>query len=527
MSPLAIALALALQAAAAKSPARPEFARVATLAMEAVWRPVAALVADFDGDRVLEVAVASCARGKSSARRLEIWRGVPGSFARAKSIDLTPDVVAFATGDVLAGNGAEILLFNGSGAFALAPLAGEARAERLVECDFLWQVPDSSTVHVWQDGVMDLDGDGLDDLVLPEPGGFLVCAQRRPREGGAFGVVSRLRVPEEADAGGVWVSATRRDGPAVRGRRQRPNYTLELTEGEEETIGSRPAILAQASESVSSPHFADWDADGDLDLIVQTSHHLHVFTQERGRFAAMVAHTLELPVDVDAARRLDASYSAHAVDLDLDRRADCVIFAGDKRSEDVRTQGLFFTHAGAKEGPAPFGKDGRPSNLLVFAGFVSGPRFVDLDGDRYPELVLRAVRPDLIDQLRSASSKAIDAELYIYRNRRGVLSRQPDVTWKRTIPLERFQLTAEFCGDLTGDGISELLARDEPEKLRVMLLRAQGSADKSTWSLFDKPLWETAIHEDAAVEVVPPRSGETKPSVLVIEPTQVLFVRFG
>ena len=163
----------------------------------------------------------------------------------------------------------------------------------------------------------------------------------------------------------------------------------------------------------------------------------------------------------------------------------------------------------------------------MFAGFISGPRFVDLDGDRYPELVLRAVRPDLIDQLRSASSKSIDAELYVYRNRRGVLSRQPDVTWKRTIPLERFQLTAEFCGDLTGDGISELLARDEPEKLRVMFLRSQGSADKSTWTLFDKPLWETAIHEDASVELVPPRAGQSKPSVLVIEPAQVLLVRFG
>jgi hypothetical protein len=152
---------------------------------------------------------------------------------------------------------------------------------------------------------------------------------------------------------------------------------------------------------------------------------------------------------------------------------------------------------------------------------------VDLDGDKFPELVLRAVRPDLIDQLRSASSKSIDAELYIYRNRRGSLSRQPDVSWKRTIPLERFQLTAEFCGDLTGDGLCELLVRDEPEKLRVMFLRSQGSGDKSTWTLFDKPLWETSIQEDAEVELVPPRAGEAKPSVFVIESGQVLFVRFG
>ena len=515
------------QASAPKTP-KPELARVATLAMDADWKPVSALLADLDGDKQSEVLIAACARGKASGRRVEVWRGSGASYEREKIIELTPDVVAIATADVLPASGSELLLFNAGGVYAQSPLAGELRAERIVECNFLWQVPDPSTVYVWQDGVLDLDRDGLDDLVLPEPGGFLLVAQRRPREAGApLGVASRLIVPEESDVGGAWVSATRREGPAVRGRRQRPSYTLELTEGEEETLGTRPAVLAQSSESVSAPHFADWDGDGDLDLIVQTSHHLHVFAQERGAFAAQVQHSLELPVDVDASRRLDTSYSSHAVDLDLDRRADCVIFAGDKRSEDVRTQGLFFTQAAAKEGPALFGKEGRPSSLLVFAGFISGPRFVDLDGDQFPELVLRAVRPDLIDQLRSASSKSIDAELYIYRNRKGVLSRQPDVSWKRTIPLERFQLTAEFCGDLTGDGLSELLVRDEPEKLRVMFLRSQGSGDKSAWTLFDKPLWETSIQEDAEVELVPPRAGETKPSVLVIDPAQVLLVRFG
>ena len=53
---------------------------------------------------------------------------------------------------------------------------------------------------------------------------------------------------------------------------------------------------------------------------------------------------------------------------------------------------------------------GRPSSLLVFAGFVADPTFRDLDGDGYPELVLETLRPDLIDQIRSASSESIDVD---------------------------------------------------------------------------------------------------------------------
>jgi hypothetical protein len=157
---------------------------------------------------------------------------------------------------------------------------------------------------------------------------------------------------------------------------------------------------------------------------------------------------------------------------------------------------------------------------------VTEPRFRDLDGDGYPELILRSVRPDLIDQIRSASTETIEANLFVYRNRKGVLSRQPDVVWKHEIPLKRFQLTAEFAGDVTGDGVSELFVRDSPERVRVMYLRPQAA----TWMLIERPIWELAVSKSAQVELVAPRPSKTarasKPELLVIEPHQVLSVRF-
>jgi len=500
-----------------------DLARIQTLELEAGRHADVATLADLDGDGTREVLLAVHEPGKDFARYLETWRfGADGRLARAESLALTRDVVAFAHADVLAGGGEELLLFNAGGAFVWR--AGpEARPERLLACEFLWQAPDPELVFHWEQGVRDVDGDGLADLILPEPGGFAIARQRRPRDAEApWGEVSRVRIPAGPKAG-VWsAAASRRQG--VEGQRSGGSFQIGFRMGEKKGAAGGGALVA-VHEELPAPFWLDWDADGDLDLLAQTERHLNVWLQDASGFPSAPQLSLELPVAADESRKLDASYSALAVDLDLDHRADCAIFAGDKRSDDVRTQGLFFTQAAVKEGPALFGPEGRPASLLVFAGFVFEPRFRDLDGDGYPELVLRTVRPDLIDQIRSASTQTIDADLYVYRNRHGVLARQPDLTRSHAIALAEFELSADFFGDVSGDGLSELLVRDEPEKLRVLMLRAVGPREKSTWSLVEKPLFELSVTADARVQVAAPSQSE-RAGFFVLEPAQVLWVRF-
>jgi VCBS repeat protein len=505
----------------------PELARIQSLELAAGSRADVATLADTDGDGRREVVLALHEEGRDFARRLEIWRAAAEApLARAESLPLTPDVVAFALGDVLAGAGDELLLFNAGGVFVWRS-GPESRPERLLACDFLWQTADPEEVFEWRDGLRDLDGDGLLDLCVPEPGGFRIALQRRPRPPEApWGVVSRVRVPVEPVPRGKWAGEGSRRG---RLESQRSNGSFELgfrVEGDGEGKGG--GTLVSVNESVPAPAWLDWDGDRDLDLLVQGAHQLHVWLQdEAGSFPAAPQLSLTLPVAADDVRELDASYSAHAVDLDLDRRADCVIFAGDKRAKDVRAQALFFAQAAVTEGPPLFGAAGRPSSLLVFAGFVADPVFDDLDGDGYPELVLHAVRPDLIDQIRSASSETIDADLYVYRNRRGVLEREPAVARRHPIPLREFQLRTVFLGDLNGDDLDELLVRDEPGKVRILMLRASGggAGKPAAWSLLEKPLWELNVSAEARLELAAPRPGE-RPSLFVLEPAQVLWVRF-
>ncbi|MCC7013837.1 MAG: VCBS repeat-containing protein [Planctomycetes bacterium] len=518
-------IALAMALVTVQQPAAREFGRLATLALDASRRADLVTLAELDGQAPREVVVATHERGQDFARALEIWRvAAAGAPVRAESIALTPDVVAFAHGDVLAGGGEELLLFNAGGVFVWRT-GVDARPERILECDFLWQTADPSRVFEWREGLRDLDGDGLVDLVVPEPGGFVIALQRRPRVPEApWGRVSRVRVPLEPDDETVWTRA-KDQGRGVSSSRSNGGFSLGFSAGVDED--GRGGTLVSVEERVPAPYLLDWDADRDLDLIVQTSRHLQVWLlQSAGTFSAAPQHSLALPVIEDTARELDASYSAHALDLDADSRADYVVFAGDKRSDDVRTQALSFSAAAVKEGPPLFGAHGRPSGLLVFGGFISDPVFQDLDGDGFPELSLRAVRPDLIDQIRSATSESIESDFYVYRNHRGTLSKQPDVVRSRAIPLERFSLTAEFLGDLTGDGLSELFVRDEPEKLRILMLRAQGPRDKSTWSLLEKPLWERDVSDKAQVWIGAP-AGAEKSSLFILEGTQLHWVRFG
>ena len=273
----------------------------------------------------------------------------------------------------------------------------------------------------------------------------------------------------------------------------------------------------------------DWDGDGALDLLGQSPSRLHVWRQANRAFDDGARRSFPLPVAADRDRRLDASYSSHAVDLNGDRRVDCVIFAGDKRSDDIRTQSLVFVQ-GAGRGDAGqtvdaplFGPRGRPQDLLIFAGFVATVRFEFVDADALPDMVVTAVRPDLIDQLRAVSSESIDAELFVYLNRRGSFARRPDLAWRMSLPLQRFHATARFIGDLTGDGTSELMVRDDPKRLRVLMVRAARGGEGL--DVIEKPLWELPVHEDAEIDVLPaPARGTAE--LFVVERGQVLAVRF-
>jgi len=487
--------------------------------------------ADMNGDGLPDLVVGTYENWDEPRRALRVYLQRDGDVRFRNEPDhvlesVWTDVVAYAVADVHEDVGAEVVLFTATAAWVWRPHGPEReRVRKLCDADFLWQLP-GRRLAAWSAGVRDLDGDGLADLALPEPGGYRLVFQRRGADGKAdFSRVQVLTVP-----GGPAVSqATSERGMRRRARQVRTSMTIRFTmndeQGEEEERRSGPLLVVE--DSVPAPQFVDFDGDGDTDLVARTESWIFVWMQDKkGVFSARPRLTLKAPVVADRNRILDVSYSAHVLDLNGDRRTDCVIFSGDQRSEDVRTQVQFFLQGSrGKTAAKPlFGSEELPQQLLVLAGFAGRPEFADVDGNGYPDMLVGAIRPDLIDFVRAASNETIDAEFYVYLNDKGRFSKRPDLTFRTAVKAKglrrvRSEVLARFMGDVTGDGLHEFLLRDEEERVRIFLTRkTQGGL-----VIHKKPLWELRVDKDATVRVV---GGTKVPELLVLEPRQILHVRF-
>jgi len=311
----------------------------------------------------------------------------------------------------------------------------------------------------------------------------------------------------------------------MRAKATRSEVRVAITLGDDEG----PRDLVAVSESVPAPQFTDFDGDGRSDLVAQTSRELLVWLQRPGgTFPEAPDGRHDQPVPADRERRLDVSYGAYVADLDGDRRADCVMLAGDKRSEEARTQVLVYVQARSGDEESPlFGAKGLPSQLLRIGGFAGSPQLVDVDGDGLPDLVVGAVRLDgALDAARAASSGTLDAQIYVYRNRGGAFSDRPDLSYDLSIRADglrksRNEVVARFFGDVTGDGVRDLFVRDDPERVSVRMTRRTDDG----LTVVAQPLWEMHVEADAKIALREPRRGGAT-ELLVLEDAQVLHVRF-
>jgi hypothetical protein len=504
--------------------AQDEFAHVTNVQMPPGIGVRDVAYGDVDGDGRADLVVAAL---KERERQLRVYLQREGRVAFRSEPDhlLAPvwkDVVAYAVADVHPDAGAEVVLFTAAGAWAWRPRALQrATVAKLVEVAFLWQLPDPGSVVAWPHAVRDVDGDGRVDLVVPEPGGYRIVLQGEDGFQPAF-----VSVPDDRAADRDLVPrrvadevAARVDTGAARAAMRRYRFSLGSAGADSLVLGG-PLVMVE--DEVPAPQFADFDGDGDLDLLARTEKWVHVWYQQpAGRFRSR--RTFKAPVVADRDRKLDVSYSAHVVDLNRDRHADCVLLAGDQRSRKARTQVLVYVQDPKAKLPL-FGAEGLPSQLLVLDGFAGNPRFEDVDGNGYPDFKVGAVRPDLIDTLRAASGGAVRAEFYVYLNRKGKFSRRPDLTFRAQVEVKglrraRTALIARFVGDVTGDGVQDFMLRDEETRLRVYLTRRT----REGLSIPPRPLWEIRIDEAARVRL-PPVPGRTE--ILILEPEQVLHVRF-
>ncbi len=487
-----------------------------SLPLGAGERVSAALAADMDRDGARDLLLAI---ERESGRELRIHRARPQGARRYAGqpdarLELSVDTIAFAPLALGAAGPRAVALFGPRGAVSWAPEAPEAeRLRRLVSADLLWQLPADAGPFPFPAAVADLNGDGLEDLLLPTRRGYALAWQRADGDT-PFGEPVLLRLPDTRALAAERGLDAPEEGPAALGD---GGVSLRLGAGRPDRAG----LLVRVSDQVPSPFAADLIAPGRRDLIALDDLFLHTWSLGPNMAGGAPDQSLVSPVRLDARRQLDVSFSAHVAHLDRDGRTDLIFVAGDQRAREVRSQVLVFNQSGRAAGARdPFGERGTPDQVLVLAGFVADAELVDVDGDGLPDLVLTTLRPDLFDTLRQAVADRLELELVVYRNEGGRFARRPSFSQRVRVALEGSEPLVRFARRPGASGFAYLLLREEPGRLVAQGLRA---GRDGSWSLLPRPLQEVGLHADARLVTVPgPGPGAPIAGVLALEPGQVL-----
>ena len=480
---------------------------------------------DLSGDGRPDLVIAASREAKRYDRYLRIHYNkgasarTPFAIAPDAIVPVPASVVACAIGDLHGDPGGELIWFGARGVYAFRPKANEKeQVVDLVASEFLFQFPGPSSIASWQSGVRDIDGDGRSDLLVPESGGFQVAVQRRDAAGAVRFVSSRLELPGEAPEKQTAGTMTVRTGGGDVSLRE--GFDLGLTLGG--SSGTRRPPLVSVEEKVPAPQLSDWDGDGNLDVIAKRGEQVLVWIQgDGGRFASKPDRVLAFPLTAQQTQ-LDPSFDARLADFSGDGRTDVVLFTKDRNSDDIRSQVLFFPQKPAA--PAPLFNNGTPQQLLILPGLAVLPRLVDIDGNGQVDLQVGAWRLDLLNQLTAGGEQSIEGDLHVYLNRRGRFSRRPDLTYKVTLSGDELSegndLMIRFLGDVTGDGVSELLVREKPKEVKLLWVRRRNQR----LSIVTRPMWQIRVDEDASIRVLP--DGSKRPGFLVLEDHQVVLVTF-
>jgi hypothetical protein len=399
-------------------------------------RPHVVAVADLSGDGLRDLLVS---HDTADGRRLSLFRQRPGArfAAPADQVVVPPaDAVAFLVGDFADPPGEELALLcvDGVRRYARDGAALAPEPARWLGAAGFVEVAPRGALARW-DGVIDLDGDGRVDLLVPQRAGYLCAFQLADR---SLGRLTALPVtPEERVMS-----------------RSFPLMELDLAG----SVRMLPRLEP-----------ADFDGDGRLDLLALRRAQLTGFLQRAPGFAPTPTFEAEvaflrprvLAGTSDEFERKRASFA----DLDGDRRADLVVLATEG------TMGLFSsikTACTVFRGRAGALYPERPDQVLLLPGAPVRTQVADVTGDGQPDLLATTVRTDLL----GAVLDGVSLTTRLYRGVPGGFDPLPVLEDTVDVPLGRLDrgeaVGQQFHGaDLTGDGLPDRAEWDPAGRLRI------------------------------------------------------------
>ncbi|MBL8728966.1 MAG: VCBS repeat-containing protein [Planctomycetes bacterium] len=386
--------------AAALCPQQPA---VTTIQVPAHVVVTGTLRTDVDGDGRDDLVLA-CRDTDSKRRELRLHRrraeGLP--FDNTPTLPpyvLERDVIAFTFADVTAAPGRELVLLTAERAVAVGRDAdGTATYHPLFAPRLVWPAADPDFVLPLPGARCDVDGDGRDDLLLPQPDGAVLWRA-------AAAVPFELTLPpRRSPLAGRGKGPVAGNGPAtLSGDELRLRFSLGGDDGDERDDGPLVRLRATAPPCRS----LDLDGDGRLDLAAVRNGRLFAAMQQAD--GAFARREVALPLPADRLSLFDPSFDVQCADLGGDGRAELLVTTSASRDDAIEVRIDVFA-TGADGGWLP-----QANGRLRVQPLAQPPQLVDADGDGRLDLVLVTVRTDMLRGLTGEGPQALDAQLAIFR----------------------------------------------------------------------------------------------------------------
>lgn len=391
-------------------------------------------------------------------------------------LELAKETLFFDTGRI--GPHRRLLLLSSTGVSELTSTG----ISELVKAQSIYKAP-SSAALAKLDFLTDLNGDGLDDIVLPDFKGLRIAFQSAT----GFGPFQLLELPS---------MLTVSDAEA----RYRTDtlYTYDFNRD-----GRRDLAV------IRNNAFLIFDATGEQSF----EHNARVARIGIGLADdSVVQRAQENPIDLDQSD-FKLTRIADVEDLNGDGLPDIVTITAiskglfDKRTE-YRVHLATAVAGGIRYSPTPDAEipsDGVQVSLAA----------VDINGDRAQDLVTTSFRLGFREIIGALFSRSVTLDVALYRlGTSPIYSTQPDFRAKAKL---RFSLSTGFISnpavrfaDFDGDGLVDLLLQDGPDQLRIRSGSSQGP-EFATRAL----TWSTRLPRDGNLIEIIDANGDDRQDVLV------------
>ena len=423
------------------------------------------LTGSFTGSENVELAVISTDDG--GTRRVTVFRLDEDQWHASRELPIDQEILFV---DRLSVAGRNQILTYRVGVFSRLDLESGIE-EKLVDVPADFQMEAGSGLPRLE-VARDLNGDGLEDLVMPSVEGFWISTQLLD---GSFSKAVKI-------------------GP------QEPHLNANAY-GDERTYGEVGINAQTLPWYLSRVHQLDYDHDGRVDLVFWNDPSFEVYRQDAsGRFVDdPETFTIDVPFDFDGAYALAFQFSDRGVAsllLGLGGRFEYTIFQGfpDLNRDGIgdlvtltfsgrrifSLRGRYDVHFG-RETPQGIGFSKSADTSAWTPGPAGGEafgyasqRYVDIDADGMNDLTMASVNTGFGGMTRAMVGNSISMDVAVYRLANGTYPERPDIRRKIRTPFAPFDkrgvlFPTILSGDVNGDGRMDLLAVERWDELSVYL----------------------------------------------------------